>query len=141
MNALLSRPAFTIIELLIVCSVIGIVTAIAAPRVRASVDAFAVESATRDAVNALALGRLAAIRHGGAEVRIDSSLITVRAAGRDLFTRNLSREHAVSIRTTADVVRYAATGWATGLSNGSIIVSRGAQAETVFVSRLGRVRR
>lgn len=134
------RPAFTLIELLIVCSILGVIAAMAAPRIRGIVDSLAVESATRDAVNALALGRLAAIRHGGAEVRIDST-IAVHAAGRELFARFPARDHAVRVRSTAPVVRYAPTGWATGLSNGSIILVRGTRAETVFVSRLGRVRR
>jgi len=136
-----SRAAFTLIELVVVCAIIGIMAAIAAPRVRAVVDGFAVEAAARDAANALALGRLAALRHGGAEVRLDSLSITVRAGGRDVLSRPIARAHGVRMRASPAVVRYAATGIATGLSNGSIVVSRGSRADTIFVSRLGRVRR
>jgi prepilin-type N-terminal cleavage/methylation domain-containing protein len=141
MNTTSPKPAFTLFELLVVCSIIGIVAAIAAPRVRSSVDAFAVESAARDVANALTLGRLAAVRHGGADVHIDSASVTVRAAGRDVFSRPVARSHGVRVRSSTAVVRYAATGWATGLSNGSIVLTRGVRVDTVFVSRLGRVRR
>jgi prepilin-type N-terminal cleavage/methylation domain-containing protein len=136
-----SRAAFTLIEMLVVCAIIGIAAAIAAPRVRAIVDGIAVEAAARDVANALALGRLAALRHGGAEVRLDSLSITVRAAGRDVLARPIARAHGVRLRATPAVVRYAATGIATGLSNGSIVVTRGSRADTIFISRLGRVRR
>jgi prepilin-type N-terminal cleavage/methylation domain-containing protein len=136
-----SRAAFTLIEMVVVCAVIGILVGIAAPRMRATADGFAVEAAARDAANALALGRLAALRHGGAEVRLDTLSITVRAAGRDVLVRPIVRMHGVRLRATPAVVRYAATGIATGLSNGSIVISRGSRADTIFVSRLGRVRR
>jgi prepilin-type N-terminal cleavage/methylation domain-containing protein len=135
------RAAFTLIELVVVCAVIGIVVAIAAPGVRTTVDSLAVEAAARDAASALALGRLAALRHGGAEVHLDSLSITVRTAGRDLFTRDIARTRGVRMRASPAVVRYAATGMGTGLSNGSIVFTRGTRADTVFISRLGRVRR
>lgn len=135
------RAAFTLIEMLIVCVIIGVVAAIAAPRVRGSLDSLAVEAAGRDIVNALAAGRLAALRHGGADVRLDSLSATVNAAGQTLLAHEIVRVHGVRMRATPPVVRYAATGLATGLSNGSVILSRGARVDTVVISRLGRVRR
>jgi prepilin-type N-terminal cleavage/methylation domain-containing protein len=135
------RAAFTLIEVLMVCVIVGVLAAIASPRVRASLDSMAVEAASRDIVNALAAGRLAALRHGGAEVRLDSLSATVRAAGRTLIAHEIVRIHGVRMRATPAVVRYAATGLATGLSNGSVVLSRGARVDTVVISRLGRVRR
>ena len=133
--------AFTLIEVVIVCVIAGIVTGIAAPRVRSTMDAFAVEGAARDVANTFALARLAALRNGGAEVRLDSSTAVVRAHGRVVHQIDVARTHAVRMRVTVALVRYAATGLGVGLSNGSVILSRGAAADTVVISRLGRVRR
>jgi len=136
-----TRPAFSLVEVLTVCAIVGIVTAIAIPRFTSALDWIAVEAAAREVENALALGRRAGMRHAGAEVRIDTSQVIVKAAGRVLDTRFVSRDHGIRIKTNTAVVRFASTGLATGLSNGSIILARGSAVETVFVSRLGRVRR
>ena len=135
------KPAFTLIELLIVCTLIGIVVSIAAPLVRPLLDSMAVERASRDVVSAYALSRLAALTHGGAELRLDSLGLTVAAGTRILHTRAIAATHGVRMRASPAVVRYAATGLTAGLSNGSVILSRGRSSDTVFVSRLGRVRR
>ena len=133
--------AFTLLELVVVCAILGIIAAVAAPKTRALMDALAVEAASRDVANAFALGRLAALRYGGAEVRLDSFAVVVRAQGRVVHQRAVASAHGVRMRVNTSLVRYAATGIATGLSNGSVIISRGAAADTVVVSRLGRVRR
>ena len=135
------RPAFTLIEVVTVCVIAAIVTGIAAPRVRATMDSFAVEGATRDVTNTFALARLAALRHGGAEVRLDSLTLSIRAGGRVVRELHVARAHGVRMRLTVTLVRYAATGLGVGLSNGTIILSRGAATDTVVISRLGRVRR
>jgi prepilin-type N-terminal cleavage/methylation domain-containing protein len=135
------RSAFTLLELLIVCAIIGIAAAIAAPVLRPVRDSLAVEAAARDVLNAFAMGRLAALRHGGAELRLDTLGVEVRARGNVLYARNVADAHGVRMRATPAVVRYAATGLATGLSNGTIIMERGRAADTVLVSRLGRARR
>lgn len=135
------RSAFTLFELLVACAIIGIVAAMATPRVRGAADALAVEAAAREVAGTLALGRLAALRHGGAEVLLDSLTLRVRAGGRELRANPVAQRHGVHLRVTPAVVRFAATGMAIGLSNGTIIVTRGRRADTVFVSRLGRVRR
>jgi hypothetical protein len=81
------------------------------------------------------------LRERGAEVRIDSATVSLVAAGRVVSERHIAAGHGVRVRTTLGIVRYAATGMALGLSNGSIFISRGASADTVVISRLGRVRR
>ena len=135
------QKAFTLFELLIAGAIIGIAAGIAAPRVRQAMDWFAVEGASREVVNGFALARLAALRHRGAEVQLDSLGFTVRAAGRILHQRAITAGHGVRMRVNTPLVRYAATGVAFGLSNGTIVLSRGVSADTVVVSRLGRVRR
>lgn len=135
------REGVTLIELLIACGIIGIAAAIAAPRVRAAADSLAVEAAARDVVSALALGRINALRYGGAEVRFDAATVSLTAGGRVVLSRNLSVAHGVAVRSTTPALRYGATGLGTGVSNGSVIISRGAAADTIVISRLGRVRR
>jgi prepilin-type N-terminal cleavage/methylation domain-containing protein len=135
------RHAFTLIEMLIVCVIIGVAAAIATPTYRSTLDSLAVEGAARDVVNAFALSRLAALAHAGAEVRLDSTGVSIHAAGRTLHDRRIASAHGVRMRASPAVIRYAATGLATGLANGSIVLSRGRAADTVFVSRLGRARR
>jgi Tfp pilus assembly protein FimT len=135
------RAAFTLVEALMACVIAGIAAGIATPRIRAAMDALAVEGAARDVVNTFALARLAALRHGGAEVRIDSITVTLRAGGRTVRELHVAGAHGVHLRATTSLVRYAATGLGVGLSNGSVFLSRGAAADTVVISRLGRVRR
>ena len=138
---LLSRIGFTLIEVLIICVIAGIVAGIAAPGIRALRDSVAVDASARDIASVFAIARLTALRHRGAEVRVDSATIRLSAAGRIVSEQRIAARHGVRIRTTLGVVRYAATGMALGLSNGSIYISRGAAADTIVISRLGRVRR
>ena len=135
------RKAVTLVELLIACSIIGIAAAVAAPRVHGATDKLAVEAAVRDVASALALGRLSALRYGGAEVRFDAASVSVRAGPRQILTRNVTAAHGVALRSNTAAFRYAATGLGAGVANGSVIVSRGSAADTVVISRLGRVRR
>ena len=135
------RRAFTLVEIVIVCVIIGIVTAIATPRIGVTLDSMAVESAAREVVNGFALGRLAALRYGSADVRFDTLSVTVQAGSKVVYTRNVVADHRVRLRSNTALVRYAATGMATGVSNGSVVISRGAAVDTIVVSRLGRVRR
>jgi prepilin-type N-terminal cleavage/methylation domain-containing protein len=135
------RPAFTLLELLIVCTIIGIAAGIAVPRLRAATDSFAVEGAVRDVASAFAFARVAALRHEGADVAIDSLGVTVHAGGQVVYQRAVAARHGVAMRSSVALVRYAGTGLGIGLSNGSVFVSRGSRADTVVISRLGRVRR
>jgi prepilin-type N-terminal cleavage/methylation domain-containing protein len=135
------RRAFTLLEILIVCVIIGITLGVAAPRIRTFADSFAVDAAAREVAAVFALARLTALRERGAEVRLDTTGVRLIAQGRVIRDRAVAQDHGVRMRTTVASVRYTATGVAFGLSNGSIYLSRGGAADTVFISRLGRVRR
>jgi Tfp pilus assembly protein FimT len=104
-------------------------------------DSMAVEAAAREVVDAFALARLAALRHGAANVQFDSASVTVRAGGAVVYARNVTDLHGVRVRANTPTVRYAATGLGAGLSNGTVLLSRGATTDSVIISRLGRVRR
>ncbi len=136
-----THRGFTLIEVLIVCVIAGVVLGIAAPRVRAMNDSLAVDAAAREITSVFASARLVALRDGGAEVRVDSAAVRLLGRSGLLSERRVAAVHGVRVRTTLGVVRYAATGIGLGLSNGSIHISRGAAADTIVISRLGRVRR
>jgi Tfp pilus assembly protein FimT len=127
--------------MLVVCTLLCIGLGIAAPAVRGAADSMAVETAAREVTSTLALARLAALREQGAEVSIDSLAISLSAGGRVRAVKRPLADHGVRVRTTVQRVRFDAAGLAVGLSNGRVILSRGSAADTLVISRLGRVRR
>lgn len=135
------RHGFTLLELLLVCTLIGVATSIAVPAFRAPLDRLGVESATRDVMSAFAVARWAALQRGGIEVRIDSMSVRVSGPTGEVLRREVGARHGVRLRATPGLVRYGGTGVAIGLSNGTIVLTRGRAADTIVISRLGRVRR
>jgi Tfp pilus assembly protein FimT len=135
------RRGFTLVETLIICVITGIMLGIAAPRVGAIRDSISVDAAAREITSVFAFARLVALRDRGAEIYVDSVTVRLTASGRVQSEQRVAARHGVRIRTTLGLVRYAATGMALGLSNGAIYISRGAAADTIVISRLGRVRR
>ena len=98
---------------------------------------------TEGVAEALAVGRTTAIAQSAyVRVVVDEALSVVRveADTQTLHHRDLSALHHVTLRATRDTVTYAPTGLGWGLANTTIVVARGARAESVTVSRLGRVR-
>lgn len=134
---------FTLLELLIVMMVTGIVLAIAVPRTRAALDRAVVRSAASDVRATLGLARTLALA-GYAEivVEIDSAAgtLVVRRGSAVLRRRGVEQAHGIELRGTRDSLTYDPYGMGRGLSNLSILIWRGSAAETVFVSRLGRIR-
>ena len=70
--------------------------------------------------------------------------MSVRAAATETVTishRRLGSSHGVSLSSSRDSMAYAPNGLGHGASNLTVVLRRGSAAETLFVSRLGRVRR
>lgn len=139
-----ARSGHTLVEVAIALAIVALVCGIAIPAGIALVHGAAVRAATGELVAALALARDRAIAEarpaavhldaaaGRALVVIDGD--TVRAAA-------LAATHGVTLATSRDSLAYGAGGLGVGLANATVVLSRGASAETVRVSRLGRVRR
>ncbi len=134
------RNAFTLPELLIVLSIVAVLAAGAMIPFRAWLDAGAVRQAARETAAIFAAGRRAAIRHGAATVRI-------RATGVALEVRDsLVREYefagrlGVRVQTTTAAMTFGPAGLGRGIANGTIVFARRRAADTLVVSRLGRVR-
>jgi prepilin-type N-terminal cleavage/methylation domain-containing protein len=138
------RTAFTLLELLFVVTIIGVLTGVAIPKSRQLLDATAVHGAAGDAVNMLELARHTALTRGDrVSVDIDSApaRLTMRAGDDTLRMRNEGTIHGVHFAASRRSVVYSQLGMGFGGSNLTLIVTRGIAAETVTVSRLGRVRR
>ncbi len=138
------RRGLTLVEMILVCTFIGLVAGIALPRIGAALDAVRLEQAAHEIAGALTLARAAAIRRAAfAELVIDEDGGTVRveSGGDTLLSRAIRADHRVTLRASRDTITYAPTGLGHGVANSTIIVGIGQRAETVTVSRLGRMRR
>lgn len=138
------RRGLTLAELILVCTFLSLVAAIAVPRLNAALDAVRLEQAAHEIAGALTLARAAAIRRTAyAAVVIDEPAGTVRveSAGRTLFSRAVRDDHHVTLRASRDTITFAPNGMGYGVANSTIVVGIGQRAETVTVSRLGRMRR
>jgi prepilin-type N-terminal cleavage/methylation domain-containing protein len=135
--------AFTIIEILMVVTIIGTLALIAIPRLARFIDQMNVNGAARQAASVIVTARAAAIaqsRH--AAVHIDERRATIAAhiGGDTIVARNLGEMFGVTISATRDSMAYSPIGLGYGAANLRIIVRRGLASDSVVTSRVGRVR-
>ncbi len=138
------RPALTLPELLLTLTVLGILLAFGVPRMTALADAAAVRAASTEMEALIATARhLAIARQRRVAVRVDERAgLAIVFAQADTFQRRaLWERHHVTLHATRDSVAFTPLGLGYGAANTSIIVRRGRSADTVVLSRLGRVRR
>jgi Tfp pilus assembly protein FimT len=138
-----ASAGYTVLELVIVVTIAAVVLAIAIPRGRLALDRIAVHSAASDVTATLNMARTLAIAgHAAVAVDVDSAsgVMRVRRGVEILLSRNVSSAHGIQLERTRDSLTYDPRGLGRGAANLSIVIRRGAAAETVFVSRLGRVR-
>ena len=138
-----SRSGTTLVEQIVIITVLGVLAALVARSISQQLDKLAVRNAAREARDIFASAREFAVARGvRTAVQIDPLLAELRAhAGADtLVTRPLRGLHGVTLSTSRDSMAYSPSGLGYGASNLRIIVVKRAAAETVTVSRLGRVR-
>lgn len=139
------RAGFTVIELTLAIVLIGVVTTFGLKRFNTLRDSIAVNSAANDTESLFASARQLAISLSeGITIEIDTSSnrITVRSASSKILQETAPGEqHGVYLSANRNRVSYSQTGLMTGLANVSIILSKGVSADTITVSRLGRVKR
>ena len=138
-----TRRGVTLLELLVVIVVTVVALGVALPRVRAIVDHASVQNAARDTRHAFAFARRRALTLGNyVAVRIDSvgRAITIADDSGVMSTRALGAAYGVTVRATRDSMTYTPLGLGYGAANLSLVLSRGEAAETIAVSREGRVR-
>lgn len=137
---------FTLLEMVMVVILIGVLTAIVVPPLGRALDRAAVaEAAERYAALHETARQLAIARGRHARVELDSTqrraVIALRRSGTvwdTLAVQSLGRAGLSASRT---MVTFSPLGIGFGASNTSIIFSAGMAAETVTVSRTGRLRR
>ncbi|HJR41735.1 MAG TPA: GspH/FimT family pseudopilin [Gemmatimonadaceae bacterium] len=138
------RRGATLSELVMVLTIIGILALVARPAFGGLYDRAAVISATSEVVALIGAARQHAITEGRiVAVRLDAPSGRVIAfADRDTFhLRDVRQTHGVTLITSRDSIAFYPTGRGYGAANTSVILERGQAADTILVSRLGRVRR
>jgi len=137
------RRGFTLVELVVTSALIGLLASAALPRGARLLDHLRVRQAAHEVWAALSLGRSAAI-HRAAYTRViidePGGTLHLRHAADTLRRWPVGPAHGVTLRASRDTLTFAPTGLGYGASNTTIVVSRGARADTLVVSRLGRVR-
>jgi prepilin-type N-terminal cleavage/methylation domain-containing protein len=142
-----NRSAFTLLELTVVLTVLGILMAVAAPSVSRARNAAAVRSASNDLASTIAFARQAALSRRRLVATVfdtAAGVATVRSAGpggsERILRRDLGLAYGIVLRSNRDSAVYDARGLGYGVSNLTITIRRGAAADTLTLSRLGRLR-
>ena len=137
------RDAFTIAEITITLCVLSVLSAIAVPWAGKLLDRVQVRGATLEVESVFNAARHIAIaRSAHTTVDIDtvSRTMYVSVAGETVRKKEIGTDHGVELSSSRGQMTYAATGMGYGAANLSVVVRRRAAVDTVFVSRLGRVR-
>jgi Tfp pilus assembly protein FimT len=130
------------LEITITLCIIAVLTAITMPQAAKLLDSIQVRGAVTDIASVFGGARhLAIARSAPATVEIDTVARTlyVSVAADTVRARDVG-EHGVDISATRVRMSYSATGVGYGAANLSAVVRRTSAVDTVFVSRLGRVR-
>ncbi|WP_148306471.1 hypothetical protein [Gemmatirosa kalamazoonensis] len=133
----------TLPELVMVLGLVGIVAALAVAGAARLADRLAARGGARELRAALLTTRhLAVLRATRAALAVDTARarLVVRVAAETALVRDVGALYGVRLAATRDSLAYAADGLGWGAANARLVVRRGSAAETVTVSRLGRVR-
>jgi prepilin-type N-terminal cleavage/methylation domain-containing protein len=146
MRPLLHRPraGHTLVELSLVLTIVGLVSMIAVHEATLYLDRVAARSAVAEAAALVARARDDALaQRAVVSLRVDTVAGTVglSARGEPLTLRALGHAHGVRLSTTRDSIAFDVRGIGYGAANLTLVARRGSAAETLVVSRLGRVRR
>jgi prepilin-type N-terminal cleavage/methylation domain-containing protein len=137
------RRAFTLLELLLVLTIVALTTAVGLRQAHAWLDRSATRAAILDAGLTVGRARDAALsEHTVVTLRIDTAagVLTLSARGTRFASRLLTHAHDVRIASTRDSVSFDVRGLGYGAANFTLVARRGSAADTLVVSRLGRVR-
>jgi prepilin-type N-terminal cleavage/methylation domain-containing protein len=137
------RHAFTIVELTVTICILGVISAIAMPSVGKLLDSIHVRDAVLEIESLFSSARHIAIaRSAQTTVDIDTvdQAIYISIGVDTLRKREIGKDHGVRLSATRVRMSYSATGMGYGAANLSVFVRRSSFVDTVFVSRLGRLR-
>jgi Tfp pilus assembly protein FimT len=136
------RQGITLPELAVACTLIGLTSAIAVPRFSAFTNRLTLRSGTSDVRTALAIAPIQAVRRGEFVAVVGDATrgrIRVVSGADTLYSRDLGAR-GLTLALTRDSITWSPNGQGWGAANTTIIVARRGAADTITVSRLGRVR-
>src|SRR5215213_6622865 len=103
------KRGFTVAELLIVLTIVGVVMAIVIPSAKAGLDRVSVRAAASDVRATLNYARMLAMA-GGIPVAVDvdsvAGTLRVRRGDERIFTRSVGPAHGVRLGKTRDSLAY-----------------------------------
>lgn len=136
----------TLLELMVVVTIVGIAALLTVPRVSGFLDWVAADGAAHDVTMALAVARQEAVGAGvTARLRItpESLAVDVRDTGGWVpwrrFPGPATRGVTLGVSNPEVVFSPLGAGW--GASNTTVTLTRGSREERVTTSRVGRVKR
>ncbi len=138
------RRGYTLVELLAILAILGTLFAFALPRTVNWRDRHAARRAAAEVRAFYARARYGALVRS-ARVRIElsnDSLVAVLEGAVDsvFLYRPGPRYLGVDLETTRSVVRVGPGGFGWGAANTKLILRRGSAAESLTVSRMGRIK-
>src|SRR4051812_15978044 len=137
------RCGYTLVELVLVCTIGALVSFAGARGLAHHLDRIAVGDAVADAAALMARARDEALaRHAIVSVRVDTvgATLTLYCRRERLTERPLGRVHGVSLRASRDSIAFDVRGLGYGAANLTLVARRGEAADTLVLSRLGRIR-
>ena len=140
-----SRRGFTLLEVLIVISIVGVLLAVVVPRYGMISGAMQVHSAKQEISSLLAQGRATAIQTDRTVQVVRStnliSLIIVSGAGPVIIAQqDLGSQFGVTVSATKDTVAYDSRGLVAGNSvTLKFVVTNGVTRDSVCLMALGQV--
>ena len=137
------RRAFSAIEVTIVIGVVSVLSAIAMPTMTRLLDRIRVHAAVTQVESLFGAARHIAIaraRTTSVEIDTVARTISVTVDGDTVREGVIGVEHGVELAANRSSMSYAPTGIGYGAANLSVVVRKSSAADTIVVSRLGRVR-
>jgi prepilin-type N-terminal cleavage/methylation domain-containing protein len=137
------RAGHTLPELMLSLAVGAILLTMAVPRLVRAIDQIEVDAAVGRVVGAHQRARMMAVARGEVlTLGVDSARLSIvsRTGGPPLWLHEGPAESGVTLAGPTRHFTFSPNGVTLGLSNASLVLSRGASVRTVVFSRLGRVR-
>jgi prepilin-type N-terminal cleavage/methylation domain-containing protein len=141
------RRGFTLIEMLIVITIVGVLLAVVVPRYGAISGAMSVHSAKQELGSMLAQGRATAIQTDQTVLVVRAgnvvSLIGVSGTGSTIISQqDLKSQFGVDVSASRDTVTYDSRGMVTGNSATlKFVVNNSTTRDSVCLMALGKVTR
>lgn len=137
------RRGFNLIEITVVLAVIAVLGGIMLPRAADFVDRIEVRGAVTEIVSLFSTSRHAAIARGAQttlDIDIGRGALVLHVGADTLQNREIATAHGVEITSNRASITYSPIGVGYGAANFTMTVRRNAVADTIYISRLGRVR-